>query len=65
MTTIRFFAVNNTGDAEAFAITLEPAGGSLNPTMEQLYTLERCNFKKYLNTKKGFHLKVFFCFIQL
>jgi anti-sigma-K factor RskA len=34
-----FFAVNNTGDAEAFAITLEPAGGSLNPTMEQLYTL--------------------------
>jgi hypothetical protein len=35
----RIFAVNNTGDAEAFAITLEPAGGSLNPTMEQLYTL--------------------------
>jgi hypothetical protein len=33
----RIFAVNNTGDAEAFAITLEPAGGSLNPTMEQLY----------------------------
>jgi hypothetical protein len=31
MTTINvFFAVNNTGDAEAFAITLEPAGGSLN-----------------------------------
>jgi anti-sigma-K factor RskA len=30
MTTINvFFAVNNTGDAEAFAITLEPAGGSL------------------------------------
>jgi anti-sigma-K factor RskA len=26
----RIFAVNNTGDAEAFAITLEPAGGSLN-----------------------------------
>jgi hypothetical protein len=41
MTTINvYFAVNNTGDAEAFAITLEPAGGSLNPTMEQLYTLE-------------------------
>jgi hypothetical protein len=39
-----FFAVNNTGDAEAFAITLEPARGSLSPTMEQLYTLERCNF---------------------
>jgi hypothetical protein len=35
----RIFAVNNTGDAEAFAITLEPAGGSLTPTMEQLYTL--------------------------
>jgi hypothetical protein len=41
-----YFAVNNTGDAEAFAITLEPAGGSLNPTMEQLYTLERCNLLK-------------------
>lgn len=35
----RFFAVNNTGDAQAFGITLEPAGGSLSPTMEQLYTL--------------------------
>ena len=35
----RFFAVNNTGDAQAFGITLEPAGGSLTPTMEQLYTL--------------------------
>lgn len=35
----RFFAVNNTGDAEAFGITLEPTGGSLSPTMEQLYTL--------------------------
>jgi anti-sigma-K factor RskA len=35
----RIFAVNSTGEAEAFAITLEPAGGSLNPTMEQLYTL--------------------------
>jgi anti-sigma-K factor RskA len=28
--TTTYFAVNNTGD-EAFAITLEPAGGSLNP----------------------------------
>jgi anti-sigma-K factor RskA len=37
----RLFAVNNTGEAEAFAITLEPAGGSLSPTMEQLYTLGR------------------------
>lgn len=35
----RFFAVNNTGNAEAFGITLEPAGGSKTPTMEQLYTL--------------------------
>ena len=35
----RFFAVSNTGDAEAFGITLEPAGGSKSPTMEQLYTL--------------------------
>jgi anti-sigma-K factor RskA len=35
----RIFAVSNTGDAEAFGITLEPAGGSLSPTMEQLYTL--------------------------
>lgn len=35
----RFFAVSNTGDAQAFGITLEPAGGSLTPTMEQLYTL--------------------------
>lgn len=35
----RIFAVDPTGDAEAFGITLEPAGGSLSPTMEQLYTL--------------------------
>jgi anti-sigma-K factor RskA len=35
----KMFAVNNTGEAEAFGITLEPAGGSLTPTMEQLYTL--------------------------
>lgn len=35
----RIFAVSKTGDAEAFGITLEPAGGSLTPTMEQLYTL--------------------------
>ena len=32
--TQRMFAVSNTGDAEAFGITLEPAGGSLSPTME-------------------------------
>ncbi|MEO5777476.1 MAG: anti-sigma factor [Flavobacterium sp.] len=36
---IRIFAVEKTGDAEAFGITLEPAGGSASPTMEQLYTL--------------------------
>ncbi|MCW2120043.1 anti-sigma factor [Flavobacterium sp. 7A] len=35
----RIFAVDGTADAEAFGITLEPAGGSLTPTMEQLYTL--------------------------
>ncbi len=35
----KIFAVNKANDAEAFGITLEPAGGSLTPTMEQLYTL--------------------------
>lgn len=35
----RFFAVSTTSNAQAFGITLEPAGGSLSPTMEQLYTL--------------------------
>ncbi|MCG9793797.1 anti-sigma factor [Flavobacterium algicola] len=35
----RVFAVDATADAEAFGITLEPAGGSISPTMEQLYTL--------------------------
>ncbi|MFV5687955.1 anti-sigma factor domain-containing protein [Flavobacterium sp. ZT3R25] len=35
----KMFAVDNTTDAEAFGITLEPKGGSLTPTMEQLYTL--------------------------
>ena len=35
----KLFAVNNADQAEAFGITLEPAGGSLSPTMEQLYTL--------------------------
>lgn len=37
--TSKVFAVQKTGDAEAFGITLEPAGGSKSPTMEQLYTL--------------------------
>lgn len=35
----RLFAVNNATEAEAFGITLEPAGGSVSPTLEQLYTL--------------------------
>ncbi|MES2811638.1 MAG: anti-sigma factor [Bacteroidota bacterium] len=35
----RIFKVEKTNDAEAFGITLEPAGGSKTPTMEQLYTL--------------------------
>lgn len=35
----KIFAVEKTGDAEAFGITLEPVGGSKSPTMEQLYTL--------------------------
>ena len=35
----KIFAVEKTDDAEAFGITLEPAGGSKSPTMEQLYTL--------------------------
>ncbi|MFV5692101.1 anti-sigma factor domain-containing protein [Flavobacterium sp. LT1R49] len=35
----KMFAVDNATEAEAFGITLEPKGGSLTPTMEQLYTL--------------------------
>ncbi|MCB0444044.1 MAG: anti-sigma factor [Flavobacterium sp.] len=35
----RIFAVDNVVEAEAFGITLEPAGGSTSPTLEQLYTL--------------------------
>ncbi|MET3028921.1 anti-sigma factor [Flavobacterium sp. UW10123] len=35
----KIFAVDQTTSAEAFGITLEPAGGSPTPTMEQLYTL--------------------------
>ncbi|WP_264564028.1 anti-sigma factor [Flavobacterium sp. N3904] len=35
----KIFAVDDANYAEAFGITLEPAGGSLSPTMEQLYTL--------------------------
>jgi anti-sigma-K factor RskA len=35
----RFFAVDNASGAEAFGITLEPAGGSVSPTLDQLYTM--------------------------
>ncbi len=35
----KVFAVEKTNGAEAFGITLEPAGGSASPTMDQLYTL--------------------------
>lgn len=35
----KIFALENTNPSEAFGITLEPAGGSESPTMEQLYTL--------------------------
>ncbi len=35
----RIFQLDKANGAEAFGITLEPAGGSISPTMEQLYTL--------------------------
>lgn len=35
----KMYRVDNTTDAEAFGITLEPEGGSATPTMEQLYAL--------------------------
>ncbi len=35
----RVFALASPGDTEAFGITLEPAGGSESPTLEQLYAL--------------------------
>ncbi|QDO94352.1 anti-sigma factor [Formosa sediminum] len=35
----KIFAIKNTNASEAFGITLEPAGGSESPTLEQLYTL--------------------------
>ncbi|CAM3561006.1 anti-sigma factor [Flavobacterium saliperosum] len=37
--TTKMYKVDNTTEAEAFGITLEPEGGSATPTMEQLYTL--------------------------
>lgn len=38
-TDTKLFTVNHVNHAEAFGITLEPAGGSEFPTLEQLYTL--------------------------
>jgi anti-sigma-K factor RskA len=35
----KIFTINNGNESEAFGITLEPAGGSISPTLEQLYTL--------------------------
>ena len=35
----RIFTLPNPNESEAFGITLEPAGGSESPTLEQLYTL--------------------------
>ncbi len=35
----KIFTLNDPHDTEAFGITLEPAGGSPTPTMDQLYTL--------------------------
>ncbi|PHR98763.1 MAG: anti-sigma factor [Leeuwenhoekiella sp.] len=35
----KVFELENPNDSQAFGITLEPAGGSETPTMEQLYTL--------------------------
>ncbi|MFD0989646.1 anti-sigma factor domain-containing protein [Mariniflexile jejuense] len=35
----KIFEIKNANESEAFGITLEPAGGSKTPTMEQLYTL--------------------------
>ncbi|XLS27980.1 anti-sigma factor domain-containing protein [Flavobacteriaceae bacterium M23B6Z8] len=34
-----FFIIDNNNASEAFGITLEPAGGSESPTLEQLYAL--------------------------
>lgn len=35
----KIFRLENANESQAFGITLEPAGGSASPTMEQLYTL--------------------------
>ncbi|WP_142783622.1 anti-sigma factor [Changchengzhania lutea] len=39
----KIFEIKNPNSSEAFGITLEPAGGSDAPTMEQLYTLGAVN----------------------
>ena len=35
----KIFTIVNANESEAFGITLEPAGGSVSPNLEQLYTL--------------------------
>ncbi|WP_368662289.1 anti-sigma factor domain-containing protein [Zobellia laminariae] len=35
----KIFTLDNPNQTEAFGITLEPAGGSESPNLEQLYTL--------------------------
>jgi hypothetical protein len=35
----KIFTITNANESQAFGITLEPAGGSKSPTMNQLYTL--------------------------
>ena len=35
----KIFLINNTIDAQAFGITLEPVNSILSPTLEQLYIL--------------------------
>ena len=35
----KIFKLENANKSQAFGITLEPAGGSVSPTLEQLYTL--------------------------
>ncbi len=35
----KIFVFNNMNSSQAFGITLEPEGGSISPTLEQLYTL--------------------------
>lgn len=39
----KVFALANPNESEAFGITLEPAGGSESPNLEQLYTLGAVN----------------------